>query len=81
MFNCPGFVVKCHESRLLDRNRVLARNKMITKLDNHLNGQLSVESQIKARDHLIKLKREAKAKRHRLLKEQWKLEGSSKKLD
>jgi len=40
-----GIVVKCHESRLLHQNRKLARKMMIEKLDNHLNGDMSVAAQ------------------------------------
>uniref|UniRef100_T1IEU7 RF_PROK_I domain-containing protein n=3 Tax=Rhodnius TaxID=13248 RepID=T1IEU7_RHOPR len=42
-----GIVIKCHQDRLLEKNRKLARELLITKLDNKINGELSVESQLK----------------------------------
>jgi protein subunit release factor A len=41
-------VVKCHQSRLQEENRKLARRILIAKLDNLLNGELSVEAQERA---------------------------------
>jgi anti-sigma28 factor (negative regulator of flagellin synthesis) len=41
-------VVKCHQSRLQEENRKLARKILIRKLDNLLNGELSVEAQERA---------------------------------
>jgi hypothetical protein len=49
--------VKCHESRSVERNRKLAREHLITKLDNFINGELSVENQEKARAKLIRDRR------------------------
>lgn len=43
-----GVVVKCHQSRLQEENRKLARKILIRKLDNLLNGELSVEAQERA---------------------------------
>ena len=40
-----GFLVKCHQTRSLERNRELARELLIIKLDNHFNGDMSVEAQ------------------------------------
>lgn len=40
-----GLWVKCHETRSLDRNRELARQHLVTRLDNLLNGEESVEAQ------------------------------------
>ncbi|CAG2058644.1 unnamed protein product [Timema podura] len=40
-----GIVVKCHQSRSQDKNRKLARQMLVTKLDNLLNGDGSVEAQ------------------------------------
>ena len=45
MLLCEGLWVKCHESRSLERNRKLARQLLLTRLDNWLNGEESVESQ------------------------------------
>lgn len=41
-------MVKCHQSRLQEENRKLARRILIAKLDNLLNGELSVEAQERA---------------------------------
>lgn len=63
-------VVKSHESRSLVKNREISKSKLIDKLDLYLNGDQSVENQVKQiekeRDILkkekAKLKREEKAK-------------------
>jgi peptide chain release factor len=49
--------VKCHESRSVERNRKLAREHLITKLDNFINGEMSVENQERAREKLIRDRR------------------------
>lgn len=56
--------VRCHESRSLEKNRTIARERLIDKLDLHLNGEDSIESQvekIKKERALIK-KEKAKAR-------------------
>jgi len=58
-----GVWVKCHESRSLDNNRKLARKHLLSKLDNHLNGEDSVESQEK---RIESWKRERKKEKTRL---------------
>ncbi|XP_043269344.1 mitochondrial translation release factor in rescue [Venturia canescens] len=40
-----GIVVKCHETRSLWDNKQKAREILITKLDNMMNGKDSVENQ------------------------------------
>lgn len=40
-----GIVVRCHEARMLHENRKLARKMMLEKLDEHLNGDMSVAAQ------------------------------------
>ncbi|XP_029171756.1 probable peptide chain release factor C12orf65 homolog, mitochondrial [Nylanderia fulva] len=42
-----GLVVKCHETRSLLENKKRAREIMITKLDNLLNKERSIEAQIR----------------------------------
>ena len=42
-----GVRVKVHESRSVDQNRKLARQKLITELDKFYNGENSVEFQAK----------------------------------
>jgi hypothetical protein len=65
-------VVKCHESRLQEENRKLARKILITKLDNFLNGELSVEAQERA--IMIKKRNEKSRRQKKLaeLKAKWK---------
>lgn len=41
-----GVVVKCHHFRETQKNRQLAREKLLDKLDEHLNGDQSVASQV-----------------------------------
>lgn len=67
-----GITIKCHETRSLDQNRKIARSILITKLDNLINKENSIEAQINALQ--IKKSKE-KAKRQnklRELKEEWK---------
>jgi hypothetical protein len=59
-------VVKCHQSRLQDDNRKLARKILITKLDNFLNGELSIEAQERA---IEKKKSDEKTRRQKKLAE------------
>jgi len=59
-------VVKCHQSRLQDDNRKLARKMLITKLDNFLNGELSIEAQERA---IEKKKSDDKTRRQKKLAE------------
>lgn len=40
-----GLVVKCHEYREAHKNRELARQKLLDKLDEHFNGENSVAAQ------------------------------------
>uniref|UniRef100_A0A146MDV0 Putative peptide chain release factor C12orf65, mitochondrial n=1 Tax=Lygus hesperus TaxID=30085 RepID=A0A146MDV0_LYGHE len=67
-----GIVVKCHESRLLETNRKLAREKLVTKLDDLVNGENSVKNQIKALNEKKSSAAERKKKKLRDLKERWK---------
>ena len=61
--------VKCHETRSVEKNREIAKVRLIDKLDVHLNGENSVEAQVKKiekereliRKEKAKLKREEKA--------------------
>merc|ERR1719315_858117 len=45
-----GIWVKCHQQRSVETNRKLARKLLVTKLDNFVNGENSVESQKKRWD-------------------------------
>ena len=61
--------VKCHDTRSLDKNRIIARERLIDKLDDYYNKDHSVEAQVtkilKERElvkkELAKKKREEKA--------------------
>ncbi|BFZ18546.1 hypothetical protein BsWGS_21584 [Bradybaena similaris] len=57
-----GIVVKCHETRSLEDNRKLARQKLEEKLDQMLNGDDSFVSQVMAESskHKQEMKRRAK---------------------
>ena len=59
-----GLWVKCHQQRSLEQNRKIARKLLVTKLDNFVNGENSVENQEKllAREKLEKRKEKTKAK-------------------
>ena len=59
-----GLWVKCHQQRSLEQNRRIARKLLVTKLDNFVNGENSVENQLKllAREKLEKKKEKTKAK-------------------
>ncbi len=67
-----GLIVKCHQTRSLARNRELAREILIQKLDHLINGDMSVEAQKKRL--LEKKSRESSRRSEKLseLKEQWK---------
>ncbi|XP_013146095.1 PREDICTED: probable peptide chain release factor C12orf65 homolog, mitochondrial [Papilio polytes] len=70
--NPTGTVIKCHMSRSQDENRKLAREMLIAKLDEVLNGEDSVAAQ-KRRLNEEKLKKnEYKRKKMAKLKEEWK---------
>ncbi|XP_054287430.1 mitochondrial translation release factor in rescue-like [Macrosteles quadrilineatus] len=67
-----GIVVKCHETRSQDRNRKLAREILVTKLDNLINGDKSIEAQTKALEKLKTVKADQKRKKLAKLKDKWK---------
>ncbi|XP_045485922.1 mitochondrial translation release factor in rescue [Pieris rapae] len=67
-----GVTVKCHLSRCQDENRKLAREMLIKKLDDTVNGEDSISSQKKLlRENKFK-KSEYKRKKKAKLKEEWK---------
>ncbi|XP_018651243.1 hypothetical protein Smp_079810 [Schistosoma mansoni] len=47
-----GIVVKCQDSRELERNRILARQRLNDKLDVHFNGENSRIEQLRHREKL-----------------------------
>ena len=66
-----GLWVKCHQTRSIESNRKIARQLLLGKLDNHLNGENSAENQQKILD---KLKHEKKREKTRLKYEQKRIE-------
>lgn len=76
-----GFVVKCHLHRMASSNRKEARRLMVTRLDAHFNGELSVENQLKQ----LEMKKSSKStwKRKRLdeMKKKWKERENGEKFD
>ncbi|XP_068629518.1 mitochondrial translation release factor in rescue [Battus philenor] len=70
--NPTGTVVKCHLSRCQDENRKLAREMLVAKLDEVMNGANSVAAQKKRlREEKLK-KNEYKRKKIAHMKEEWK---------
>lgn len=67
-----GLIVKCHQSRLLQDNQKTARKLLITKLDNLINKENSVEAQRKVVEEKKSISRDQKKKKLRMLKEKWK---------
>lgn len=66
-----GIVIKCHESRSIEDNRKLAREKLIEKLDVLENGNESVEAQKKAIADKKNAQKEWKRKKLETLKKDW----------
>ncbi|KDR08762.1 probable peptide chain release factor C12orf65 homolog, mitochondrial [Zootermopsis nevadensis] len=66
-----GVVVKCHQSRMQEENRKLARKVLIRKLDDLLNGELSVEAQQRAIQIKKSKKKNLRQKKLAELKAEW----------
>lgn len=56
-----GITVKCHQTRSACQNSTIARELLITKLDNKLNGDRSIENQ----QRILKIKESADRTRKR----------------
>jgi len=67
-----GIVVKCHESRSLDENRKKARQILISKLDNLINTEDSIEAQKKRVEDKKSTDKTRKRDKLNLLKAEWK---------
>lgn len=67
-----GITVKCHATRSLERNRKIARELMVQKMDDLLNGDDSIENQKKRTDEGKNRSLEAKRKKREALKLEWK---------
>lgn len=67
-----GIVVKCQETRSVVHNKKLARQHLITKLDNTINGENSVEAQMKRLESKKRSSSEQKRDKLNQLKQKWK---------
>uniref|UniRef100_A0A1B6MJR7 Prokaryotic-type class I peptide chain release factors domain-containing protein n=1 Tax=Graphocephala atropunctata TaxID=36148 RepID=A0A1B6MJR7_9HEMI len=67
-----GIVVKCHQSRSQDQNRKMARLILLTKLDNLLNRENSIEAQIKNVEKKKSVRADQKRRKLAELKQLWK---------
>lgn len=76
-----GIHVKVHHTRSLDKNREIARELLISRLDNLYNGENSVENQ-KRRIALEKLSiKKAQQENQRKMKEEFKKSTSQSKTE
>lgn len=71
-FSLLGIVVKCHQERLLQLNRKIARKLLLTRLDQHQNGEYSLTEQKKRYILARKEYRDQRAHELRLKKKQYK---------
>ncbi|XP_011559922.3 mitochondrial translation release factor in rescue [Plutella xylostella] len=67
-----GMVVKCHTSRSQDENRKIAREQLIAKLDEELNGEDSVAAQRKKLEEKKSKRNDYKRKKKAEMKSEWK---------
>lgn len=63
-----GLVVKCHKTRSLWDNKKRARELMVTKLDNLLNKERSIESQVRILEEKQRAQKDYKRKKLNMLK-------------
>ncbi|XP_018496180.1 probable peptide chain release factor C12orf65 homolog, mitochondrial [Galendromus occidentalis] len=70
-----GVVVRCHESRLQHQNRRMARQLLVEKVDDFINGEMSVRNQKIRIERERKIKAEQRAKK---LREKKRLEKEEK---
>lgn len=68
-----GIIVKCHQTRSQQENRILARQLLQEKLDILLNGEMSISAQLKRLETQKSENRERRAKRLREMKKEFKL--------
>lgn len=64
-------MVKCHESRLLQENQEIARKRLLGKLDELYNGDMSVSAQMKRISRLKEMSKDKKSEKLRQLKKQF----------
>ena len=65
--------VKSHDTRSVEKNKLIARDKLIDKLDWHFNGEDSVEGQVKKIEREREIERKERSKRR--LEEKLKLKA------
>ena len=70
-----GLWVKCHQTRSVEMNRKIAKQLLVMKLDNLVNGENSVENQKKS---IEKVKFDRKKEKIRKKYEERKLESAKK---
>lgn len=66
-----GIIVKCQEERNLHKNREKARQMMISKLDEHYNGDMSVSAQLKRIKEVKSSKAQQKSQKREAMKKAW----------
>lgn len=66
-----GIIIKCQDERNLHKNREKARQMMISKLDEHYNGEMSVSAQLKRIQERKKLKAQQKSQKRKTMKKAW----------
>lgn len=64
--------MKCQETRSLEQNKKRARLLLVTKLDNHFNGENSIEAQTKRLEGKKRNATEQRKEKMRELKQKWK---------
>ncbi len=74
-------VVRCEESRSVEQNRIKAKEKLLAAVDDHLNKEESVSSQVKKIEKIRKERKDAKRKQKREEKLKAKLEEDKLKDD
>lgn len=67
-----GIVVKCHETRSQTKNKEIAEQLMISRLDLHFNGEESVENQEKKIMNKVSLEKKRRQKKTAALKQAFK---------
>lgn len=66
-----GIIVKCQDERSLHKNREKARQIMISKLDEHYNGDMSVSAQLKRIQETKNSKAQQKSQKRKAMKKAW----------
>lgn len=68
----PGIVIKCHQSRSLSENRKTARELLVAQWDVQINGEDSLNAQIRRIDEKRRATQEQKKRKLDALKKAWK---------